>query len=69
LIESDDVDIYYSWVKKKGGMDFIEEFVPIGREKGIRIDFENHYPNTIVVDRISPENLHNLITRIRNFVT
>jgi hypothetical protein len=65
LIESDDRDIYYQWIKTRGGMDFIEELVPIGIEKGIRIDFDNHYPRTIVVDRISPENLYHLISKIR----
>lgn len=71
LIESDfeNTDMYYSWVKARGGMDFVEEFVPIGVETGIRLDFARHYPNTIVVDRISAENLHDLICKIRTFVS
>jgi hypothetical protein len=68
LIESDDRDMYWNWIKIRGGMDFIEEFVPIGRENGIRIDFEHNYPQTIVVDRISPENLHWIIAKIRTLV-
>lgn len=30
VIESDDPDIYYRWIKPKGGMDFIADFVRPG---------------------------------------
>jgi hypothetical protein len=66
VIESEDVDIYWRWLKQRGGMDFIEDFVRPGSEDGLRLDIEHNYPRTIVVDRIVPENTHTLISRIKS---
>jgi hypothetical protein len=66
VIESDDPDIYYHWIKPKGGMDFIEDFVRPGSEDGARLDLERNTPRTIVTDRIAPENVHRLIAAIRS---
>ena len=65
VIESDDVDAYYRWIKPRGGMDFVEDFVRPGAEDGVHLDFELNYPRTIVTDRIAPENVHRLIAQIR----
>ena len=65
LIESDDPDPYYKWIRPKGGMDFIEDFVRPGSSEGIRLDIEPNYPKTVITDRIVPENIHQLIHRIR----
>jgi hypothetical protein len=65
VIESDDIDTYYRWIKPRGGMDFIEDFVRPGAEDGLHLDTEFNYPLTIVTDRIAPENVHRLIGRIR----
>ena len=35
VIESEDVDTYYRWIKPRGGMDFIEDFVRPGAEDGM----------------------------------
>ncbi len=64
VIESDDPDLYYRWIKPKGGMDFIEDFVRPGSEEGMHLDISHNYPRTIVTDRIAPENVHRLIALI-----
>jgi hypothetical protein len=65
LIESEDIDLYYRWIKPRGGMDFIDDFIRPGEEDGVHLDSERHYPRTILTDRIVPENVHSLISRIR----
>jgi len=65
VIESEAADIYYRWIKARGGMDFIEDFVRPGSEHGTRLDLAAHAPGTIVTDRIAPENIHRLIGAIR----
>ena len=66
LLESDDVDAYYRWVKSRGGMDFVEEFVRPGEEDGLHLDIEANYAPTVITDRIAPENVHRLIARIQS---
>jgi hypothetical protein len=65
VIESEHVDLYYRWLKRRGGMDFVEDFVRPGAEDGVRLDVEPLFPRTIITDRIVPENTHTLIKRIR----
>ena len=65
VIEYEDVDIYYLWLKRRGGMDYVDDFVRPGSEDGVRLDVELNYPCTIVTDRIVPENTGALINRIR----
>ncbi len=65
VIESEHVDLYYRWLKARGGMDFVEDFVRPGQEEGVRLDMEPNYPKTIVTDRIVPENTQALFNRIR----
>jgi hypothetical protein len=65
VIESEHVDIYYRWLKARGGMDFVEDFVRPGVEDGVRLDVEPNFPRTIVTDRIVPENTPTLINRIK----
>lgn len=65
VIESDEPDIYYRWIKPRGGMDFIEDFVRPGTEDGARLDLGHNAPRTIVTDRIAPENVHRLVAAIR----
>lgn len=66
VIESEDVDLYYRWLKPRGGMDFIKDFVRPGREHGLHLDLHPRHPLTISVDRIIPENTHRLIGLIRS---
>ena len=65
LIGSLEPDYYISWLRQRGGLDFVEDFVRPGEEDGVRIDIEYNYPKTIITDRISPENMHKLIGQIK----
>ena len=65
VVESSQIDAYYRWIKPRGGMDFIEDFVRPGSEDGVRLDIEHCYPRTIITDRIAPENVHRLIAQIQ----
>ena len=65
VIESEAADLYYRWIKPRGGMDFIEDFVRPGSEHGTRLDLASTAPCTVVTDRIAPENVHRLIGAIR----
>lgn len=66
VIESESADVYYRWIKPRGGMDFIEDFVRPGSEEGPRLDLTRATASTIVTDRIAPENVHRLIACIRS---
>src|SRR5882724_11335723 len=65
VIESDNPDPYYRWIKPRGGMDFVEDFVRPGTEDGVHLDLEPNYPRSVITDRIAPENVHRLIAKIR----
>lgn len=65
VIESDDPDPYFRWMRPRGGMDFVEDFVRPGSEEGLRLDLEPNHPRSVVTDRIAPENVHRLIGLIR----
>lgn len=66
VIESADPDPYWKWMRARGGMDFVEDFVRPGSEDGVRLDTEHNYPRSVITDRIAPENLQQLINRIRS---
>lgn len=65
VIESEEVDIYHRWLRRRGGMDFVRDFVRPGSEAGLHLDTARVFPLTIVTDRIVPENTHELIARIQ----
>jgi hypothetical protein len=65
VIETEDPDPYYRWMRGQGGMDFVEDFVRPGAEDGVHLDVAHNYPRTVVTDRIAPENVHSLIKLIR----
>ena len=67
VIESEEPDFYVKWLRARGGLDFVEDFIRPGSEDGLRIDCELNYPRTIVTDRITPENLNMLINKIKIF--
>lgn len=66
VLESDDPDLYYHWIRRRGGMDFVQDIVRPGAERGVHLDRERQFANTIVTDRIAPENVHRLIASIRS---
>jgi hypothetical protein len=70
VVESDDPDLYYRWLKPRGGMDFVSDFVRPGSEYGVRLDRpplpkEVRFPRTVITTRIAPENVHQLIRNIK----
>ncbi len=64
LIESDAVDLYYRWVKSRGGLDFVAGFVNLDSEEGLRLDRLARHPRTVVTDRIAPANTRRLVALI-----
>ncbi|HWL14049.1 MAG TPA: hypothetical protein VNR00_00510 [Opitutus sp.] len=64
VIESEDPDLYVRWMRARGGLDFVEDFVRPGSEDGVRLDLEHNYPRSVITDRIAPENVHRLIAQI-----
>lgn len=69
VVESDEVDLYYHWLKPRGGMDFVSDIVRTGSENGLRIDTivrPGVYSGRLIrVPRIAPENIHRLIGAVR----
>jgi hypothetical protein len=65
LIESEDPDPYWKWMRARGGMDFVEDFVRPGAEDGVRLDIEPNFPRSVITDRIAPENVHRLIAQLK----
>ena len=66
IIESEDPDPYVRWMRPRGGMDFVEDFVRPGAEDGVHLDVEPNFPRAVITDRIAPENVHRLIAKIRS---
>ncbi|MBC7366931.1 MAG: hypothetical protein H7343_09005 [Undibacterium sp.] len=66
VIESEDPDPCWRWMRPRGGMDFIEDFVRPGAEDGVPLDLEHNFPRTVISDRIAPENIHRLIAKIQH---
>jgi hypothetical protein len=64
VIESEDPDPYFRWMRSRGGLDFVEDFVRPGSEDGVHLDLKHIYPRSVITDRIAPENLHRLIAQI-----
>lgn len=70
LIESkrDMTDFYFAYLRERGMMDFVSEIiVPEYRVEGVRIDTELIYPKTILVKRISCENVLSLLGQVKLF--
>ncbi len=66
VIESDDPDPYFRWMRPRGGLDFVEDFVRPGSEDGLHVDVEHNYPRSVITDRIAPENVHRLIAQLNS---
>jgi hypothetical protein len=65
VIESDNPDPYWRWMRPRGGLDFVEDFVRPGSEEGVHLDTEPIYPRSVITDRIAPENVERLVAQIR----
>ncbi|MAF24305.1 hypothetical protein CL634_01775 [bacterium] len=67
LLESakEEVDHHYNYLKSKGWFDFVDDFILPNQEKGVRIDKELNYSNTIQANYIRCENTPNLLGQIK----
>ena len=63
LVECDPdvVDLYWYWLKRRGAFDFVDDFIDVGVELGIRL---NSSHGTIVVKRLTAESLNFVIGRL-----
>ena len=69
VVESkkEEIDHYYSLLKRKGWFDFVDDFVePEWRIEGVRIDTELNYPLTIRTSHIKCGNVPNLLEQIKS---
>ena len=64
--QKDNRDLYYRWAKHTGLWDFVEDIVsPADEIFGLRIANTKVRSPSIRIDRITFENLNDLLTRIR----
>jgi hypothetical protein len=59
--EREVVDLYWYWLKRRGAFDFVDDFVEVGGEIGIRL---NTRGGSIVVKRLTAETLGFVINRL-----
>lgn len=63
--ERDNTDMYYRWTKHSGLWDFIEDIVhPEHDIRGLRLATVKVRPPSIKIDRVSWDNVHDLIERV-----
>ena len=66
-VEKEKEDHFYSLLKSKGWLDFVEDFVqPEWRIEGVRIDTKLNYPMTIRTNQITCENSLNILGQIKS---
>jgi hypothetical protein len=66
-VEQDMKDLYYSYMKKLGLMDFVDQYVtPEESEEGIRVDTELKYPMTIRANNIRFDNTLSILGQIKS---
>ena len=60
-------DLYFRWIKQTGLSDFVEEIVfPEYKVRGFRIATEIVKPPYLRVDRISFDNLNDILSRVKS---
>ena len=59
-------DDYYKFLKRRGMMDFVSDLIlPEDKEDGIRIDYKLTYPKTIRVNKITFDNVINVVGQVK----
>lgn len=59
ILETDfEKDSYYTFLKKYGAMDFVDDILQIGEETGLRFDTEPRFAPSHILDRIDHYNLN-----------
>lgn len=65
FIECQQKDFYFKYLKNFGAMDYIDDILLPGEEKGMRIDNELHFSPTIyVTDRIDHYNIRDVLNAL-----
>ena len=65
--QKEQIDYYYSILKRKGLYDFVSEIIsPDIKEEGIRLDTEMNYPLTVTTQKICVTNVASLILQIKS---
>ena len=62
LIESEKPDHFYPWLRERGALDYVKEFIRPGTEKGIHLDTETRFSPTLKVSCIVPENMMQILS-------
>lgn len=61
----EETDMYFKYLKRYcGGLDFVKDFQPPGREAGLIVSNHIERLPQVYTDRIIPENLVTLLTKI-----
>ena len=64
-----EADMYYSWMKARGLLDYVDDFAfPEDHLYGLQIDNQATDNPTIYVDRLTPENLNQVLGRLSEWV-
>lgn len=67
-IEREFTDTYWSWMKPRGLLDFVDQFVVPGEEFGVFVDIKKRRPMTVYAPKIVPENLEELLLKLRGLL-
>jgi len=68
-VEPEFIDLYFHWMRARGLLDFVEQFIKPNEEFGVFIDRVARRSRTIVVDRIVPENLPTILRKTAAFLS
>jgi len=64
-VEDEYKDLYYHYIRNKGLHDYVEQLItPKENEMGIRLDTDYNFPLTVKTDRISFQNVKNILGQI-----
>ena len=64
-IEKEFTDIYYHYSKKMGLLDYVDQFVDINEEYGLRLDTNFNYSKTLKIPYIKYENQLSILGQVK----
>lgn len=65
--EREYIDIYYRYMRQKGLFDYIDDIQPsFFLERGIRLDTEPNFPQSVITQKITFQNVNNLLGQIKS---
>lgn len=65
--EKEHKDIYWEWLKRRCAMDFVQDILSFGEEKGLKIRSLDLGGASILVDKIDEISLARIISRLNCF--